>query len=186
MISREQLLESLNWRYATKQFDPARKISGPDWAALEEALVLTPSSFGLQPWKFVIVENPALRDQLVPVSWGQRQIAEASHLVVFARKKNFGLADIEALLDRTVELRGGERSALKGYGDLMVGHLITGPRAQGIAEWQTRQIYIALGNLMTSTALLGIDACPMEGLDPLKYDAILGFTDLETVVAILF
>ena len=114
MISREQLLESLNWRYATKQFDPTRKISADDWTTLEQALVLTPSSFGLQPWKFVIVSNPDLREQLVAVSWGQRQVADASHFVVLAIKKNFGLAEIDALLDRTLEIRGGDRAALEG------------------------------------------------------------------------
>ena len=78
-IQRESLIQQLNWRYATKQFDPQRKISPEDWAALEEALVLTPSSFGLQPWKFIVVTDPATREKLVPVSWGQRQAADASH-----------------------------------------------------------------------------------------------------------
>ena len=185
MISREQLLESLNWRYATKQFDPTRKISADDWTTLEQALVLTPSSFGLQPWKFVIVSNPDLREQLVAVSWGQRQVADASHFVVLAIKKNFGLAEIDALLDRTLEIRGGDRAALEGYKNMMVGHLLDPSKAQWLKEWQTRQVYIALGNLMTSAALLGIDTCPMEGLDPVKYDEILGLSDLglATVVA---
>ena len=185
MISREQLLESLNWRYATKQFDPTRKISEADWAALEEALVLTPSSFGLQPWKFILVANPALREKLVPVSWDQHQVADASHILVFAIQKNFGLAEIDALLDRTLQVRGGERPALDGYKNMMITHLLDPSRAQWLKEWQTRQVYIALGNLLTSAALLGIDACPMEGLDPVKYDEILGLSDLglTTVVA---
>ena len=185
MISREQLLEPLNWRYATKQFDPARKISDADWAALEEALILTPSSYGLQPWNFIVVTDPAIRQSLVPFSWGQRQPADCSHFVVFAIKKNFGVADINALLDRTVEVRGGDRSKLDAYGDMMIGDIVNGPRSKWIKEWMARQAYIALGNFMTSAALLGIDTCPMEGMDPAKYDEILGLPErgLATVVA---
>jgi nitroreductase len=188
MISREQLLEQLNWRYATKQFDPARKISDADWNALEQALILTPSSYGLQPWQFIVITNPEIREKLVPVSWGQRQPVDCSHFVVFAIKKNFGVADIHAFLDRTVEVRGGDRAKLDAYGDMMIGDLINGQRSQRskwIQEWMARQAYIALGNFMTSAALLGIDTCPMEGLDPEKYDEILGLSDLglATVVA---
>jgi nitroreductase len=185
MISRDQLLEPLNWRYATKQFDPARKIPDADWAALEEALILTPSSYGLQPWNFIVVTDLEIREKLVPFSWGQRQPADCSHFVVFAIKKNFGVADINALLDRTVEVRGGDRSKLDAYGDMMIGDLVNGPRSKWIQEWMARQAYIALGNFMTSAALLGIDTCPMEGLDPAKYDEILGLPErgLATVVA---
>lgn len=185
MISRNQLLDQLNWRYATKQFDPARKISDADWAALEQALILTPSSYGLQPWNFVVITHPTVREKLVPVSWGQRQPADCSHFVVFAIRKNFGVADIHAFLDRTVEVRGGDRARLDAYGGMMVGDLINGPRSKWIQEWMARQVYIALGNFMTSAALLGIDTCPMEGLDPLKYDEILGLPErgLTTVVA---
>src|SRR4029077_18109138 len=89
-ISSTQLLERLNWRYATKQFDPARKISAEDWATLEDALVLSPSSGGLQPWKFVIITDPAVREKLLPASYGQPQVKDASHLVVFAAETNFG------------------------------------------------------------------------------------------------
>jgi nitroreductase len=105
--------------------------------------------------------------------------------VVFAIKKNFGVSDIHALLDRTVEVRGGERAKLDAYGDMMISDLINGPRSKWIREWMARQAYIALGNFMTSAALLGIDTCPMEGLDPVKYDEILGLSErgLATVVA---
>src|ERR1700691_5500039 len=99
-LDNNQLIEQLNWRYATKQFDPQRKISAHDWATLEEALLLTPSSYGLQPWKFIVVADPAIREKLVAASWGQRQVAEASHLVVFAVKKNLGEEDIDHHLNR--------------------------------------------------------------------------------------
>src|ERR1700690_2214197 len=95
-IDSKQLLEQLNWRYATKQFDPNRKISASDWATLEEALRLSPSSGGLQPWKFIVITDPAMRAKLSPASYGQPQITNASHLVVFTAKKNFGEADVDA------------------------------------------------------------------------------------------
>src|SRR6266404_933359 len=93
-INAKQLLDRLNWRYATKQFDPNRKISAPDWAPIEDALLLTPSSGGLQPWKFIVITDPAVRAKLLPASYGQPQITNASHLVVFAGKKNFSEADV--------------------------------------------------------------------------------------------
>jgi len=172
-ITPDHLLNQLNWRYATKQFDPQRKISPKTWAALEESLVLTPSSFGLQPWKFLVVANPTVREKLVAASWGQRQVADASHLVVFAVKRNFGKADIDALLNRIVTIRGTGRDSLNGYRDMMVGSLINSRNDVARLGWATNQTYIALGNFLTSAALLGIDACPLEGIEPAKYDEIL-------------
>lgn len=173
-ITPKELLSQLNWRYATKQFDPQRPISPETWAALEESLVLTPSSFGLQPWKFLVVTDSATRERLVPASWGQRQVADASHLVVFAVKSNFGEADIDAYLNRIVAVRGGSREALGGYRDMMVGSLMQNRDDRGRKSWATNQTYIALGNFLTSAALLGVDACPLEGIEPAKYDEILG------------
>lgn len=183
-IPRELLIAQLKWRYATKQFDPQHKISPQDWTALEESLVLTPSSFGLQPWKFVVVTDPATRQELVPVSWGQRQVADASHLVVFTLKKNLGEQDIEVYLKRIVEVRGIPLASLASYREMMVGSLIKDQDAAARNNWAANQVYIALGNFLTSAALLGIDACPMEGIEPAKYDEILGFDQkgLSTVV----
>ncbi len=183
-ITTAQLLEQLHWRYATKQFDPQRKISPADWAALEDALILSPSSFGLQPWKFVVVTDPALREKLVPASWGQRQVADASHLVVFAFKKNLSETDVAAYLERISAVRGIPAEALAPYRDMMVGSLFKARDAAARATWGALQIYIALGNFLTSAALLGIDACPMEGIEPAKYDEILGLDalGLSTVV----
>ena len=184
-ITPENLLTQLNWRYATKQFDPQLKIAPQTWAALEETLLLTPSSFGLQPWKFLVVTDAATREQLVPVSWGQRQVADASHLVVFAVKRNFGEADIDAYLNRIVDVRGTSRESLSGYRGMMVGNLIQNRDDAGRKNWATNQTYIALGNFLTSAALLGVDACPLEGIEPLKYDELLGLKEqgLMTVVA---
>lgn len=183
-IRPEQLLTQLNWRYATKQFDPQRKISASDWAVLEQSLVLTPSSFGLQPWKFVVVTDQATREKLVAASWGQRQIADASHLVVFAAKQNFAEKDIDTFINHTAKVRGADPASLAGYRDMMVGSIIKGRTEAERNGWIARQVYIALGNFLTSAALLGIDACPMEGIDPAKYNEILDLDKhgLTTVV----
>ena len=109
------LLESLNFRYATKQFDAGKKIDPAMWAALEESLVLTPSSFGLQPWKFLVVTDAALREELVPHSWGQRQVADASHLVIMTIRKSIDEAYLEKFIARVAEVRGVSTDSLAGY-----------------------------------------------------------------------
>lgn len=173
-INREQLLGQLNWRYATKQFDPARKITAPDWAAIEEALLLTPSSGGLQPWKFIVVTDPAVRAKLLPASYGQAQVTAASHLVVFASKNNFSEADVDAHLKHVAEVQGAPIEALAPLRGMLVGGIVKALDEAARNAWARNQAYLALGNLLTSAALLGIDACPMEGFDRAQYDAILG------------
>lgn len=166
------LLQQLHGRYATKKFDPSKKISPQDWSALEQAIVLSPSSFGLQPWKFFVINTPAIREKLMAASWGQRQLVDASHLVIFALKKNLGEADVKHLIERTAEAHGVSVESLEQYRQTMVGSL-AGKKA-GIDDWSARQVYIALGVFLSSAAMLGIDACPMEGFDPSQHDQILG------------
>jgi nitroreductase len=173
-LSTNALLARLHWRYATKKFDPAKKIHPSLWSALEQALVLSPSSYGLQPYHFVVVNDPEIRKALRAASWDQPQVTDASHLVVFARKLTMAEADVERFVALIASTRSAPRSSLQGYFDMMVGDLVKGPRNAWIKEWAARQTYLALGNLLTSAALLGVDACPMEGIDPAKYDEILG------------
>lgn len=179
------LLEALNWRYATKKFDSAKRIPAPLWSTLEEVLVLAPSSFGLQPWKFLVITDAAVKAKLVPVSWGQTQPADCSHLVVLAVKKNLGEEHVEKFLDRQVEVRGGSKEALAGYKHIMLGSLAGAAKAGTLDSWQAHQVYIALGQFMTAAALFGVDTCPMEGIDRAKYDEVLGLTgtDFTTTVA---
>jgi len=181
----DQLLTTLRWRYATKKFDPSKKIPAETWAALEEALVLTPSSFGLQPWKFFVVENPALRARLVPVSWGQTQTVDASHFVVFARRKDLPETEIDRYVARVAAVTGTPAGTLGGYRGMMAGFRQKAQDEGWLNPWADRQVYIALGSFMTCAAALGVDACPMEGLDPAQYDEILGLagTGFSTVVA---
>jgi nitroreductase len=173
-INREQLIGQLNWRYATKQFDPNRKISAQDWATLEEALLLTPSSGGLQPWKFIVVTDPAVRAKLVPASYGQEKVSTASHLVVFASKNNFSETDVDAHLKHVAEVQGTPIEALAPLRGMLVGGIVQAMDEPARNAWARNQAYIALGILLTSAALLGIDACPMEGFDRAQYDEILG------------
>jgi nitroreductase len=173
-IDRTQLLDQLNWRYATKQYDRTRKISEADWATLEEALVLSPSSLGLQPWAFVVVDDPALRAELMLASYGQPQIADASHLVVFATKANLNDDDVDAHVRRTAEVRGIPVESLAGLRTMASRSIVHGMSETERRVWAGNQTYIALGNLITSAALLGIDATPMEGIEKSRYDDILG------------
>jgi nitroreductase len=184
-ITTTDLLEHLNWRYATKQFDPSKSIAPEIWTALEDALVLTPSSYGLQPWKFLIITSPELKEQLKPFSWNQSQVTDCSHYVVFAIRKNLTAEDVDRFVARTAEVRGSSVESIAGYRNVMVSDLVEGARSFNINDWSTRQTYIALGNFMTSAALLGVDTCPMEGIEPVDYDRLLGLSakGFTTVVA---
>ena len=169
------LIEQMKWRYATKQFDPQRKISAEVWSALEQSLILTPSSYGMQPWKFFILSrDAALRERLVACSWGQRQVADSSHYVVFAVRTEMKPADVDTYMDRIAEVRQTDKSAFEPLKKMIDGGVVRGMTTTQQQEWASRQAYIALGNFMTSAALLGVDTCPMEGIDPAKYDEILG------------
>ena len=173
-VSNETLLAQLHWRYATKVFDPARKIPDADWAALEETLVLTPTSYGMQPHRYLVITDQATKEKLVPFSWNQRQPADCSHFVVFAARAHNSEADVDHYLARIAEVRGGSVEALAGFKKILMGDVVNGERGKAALEWATRQAYIALGNFMTAAALLGIDTCPMEGFLPAKYDEVLG------------
>lgn len=184
-IAPAQLDAALAWRYATKVFDPARKIPAEVWAALERSLVATPSSYGLQPWKFLVITDPALRAKLRPASWNQSQVTDCSHHVVFLGRTEMSERDVQRLIDATAAARGIPASALDGYKGMMLKDVVNGPRGKAAAEWATRQCYIALGQFMLACAQLGVDACPMEGFDQVQYDQILGLagTGYRSVVA---
>jgi len=170
-LSPTRLLASMRWRYATKAFDATRAIPGPVWRALEEALTLAPSSYGLQPWKFFVVDDPTLRTRLKAAAWNQGQISDASRLVVLAARTDLGLADVQRHLQRVSEVRGVPLAALDGYRQMLLSAVDRPPEA--VAQWAARQVYIALGTLLTAAATLGVDACPMEGFDREQFDAIL-------------
>lgn len=174
-MQQNELLTSLHWRYATKHFNQNKKIDFKTLKTLKEALVLSPSSFGLQPYKFFIISDIELRKKLSAASWNQAQITECSHLIVFVGKKTIDKKYIEDFIELTANTRKMPLGALDDYKSMMLGALLNSDK--NIPAWAGEQAYIALGNLLTSAAVLGIDACPMEGIDPLEYDKILGIDE---------
>jgi len=179
-LTSAQLLKNLQWRYATKAFDKDKAIDEATWDALLETLRLTPTSFGLQPYRFLVIEDPALRAQLREVSWNQSQVTDASRFVVFLASSSFSTADIDHLIEATASVRGVPAEALAGYRGMMVNKLIESIDDGARYIWAVKQTYIALGNLMTAAAALGVDACPIEGIDAGKYDEILGVNGYRT------
>ncbi len=176
-FSPQEVLKQLEWRYATKEFDPTKKISEDVWKVLEQSLVLAPSSFGLQPWKFFVVRNPEIRQQLVEHSWGQKQVVDASHLVVFTIKEDVNSEDVDTYLQRMSEVRNVPLEKLEGLANMVKGFLQRPADAFDKDAWSAKQVYIALGFFMFSAAMLEVDTCAMEGIDPAKYDEVLRLKD---------
>jgi nitroreductase len=171
-------LESQNWRYATKKFDATKKISPSDLDILKEAIRLTSSSYGLQPYQVLIIENPEIRAKLQPSSWGQTQIVDASHLIVFANYTKIDNDDIDAFFRNICETRNMPIDPLLGYKEFMTS-TISKKSNEEINIWNQKQTYLALGNLLNAAADLKIDVCPMEGFVSDQYNEILGLNKLH-------
>ena len=170
-------IENQNWRYATKKFDATKKVSDSDLAILKEAIRLSTSSYGLQPYKVLIIENEEIRKQLQPVSWGQSQIVDASHLFVFANYTDIEDTHIDNYVEDIAATRGLNVDDLQGYSDFMKSKIVPLP-ADKKAIWTSKQTYLALANLMNAAAEMKIDVTPMEGFEPEKYNEILGLNAL--------
>lgn len=171
-MNAQELIETLEWRYATKVFNPDRRIPAEDWEALLESLHLSPSSLGLQMWKFLDVRDPAVRSRLREVSWGQPQVTDASHLVVFCARRDFKPEDVQRYLERIVEVRGVAMDSLDQY-RARIFELVGSKSPEVLKAWLERQVYIALGFMMSCAADLRVDTCALEGMDPSAYDRIL-------------
>mgnify|MGYP003700819383 CR=1 FL=1 len=167
------LIKSLKWRYATKKFDPSRKVREEDLNTILEAARLSASSYGLQPYKILVIEDAETREQLKEASWGQSQITDASHLVVLANI----VAPQEGLVDQYMENVSLQRDIpveeLQGYATFIKTKL-NALSTEDAANWTARQAYIVLGNLLAAAAELKVDTCPMEGFDNEAYNRILG------------
>ena len=170
-------IENQNWRYATKKFDAAKKISKEDLEKIKEAIRLSASSYGLQPYQVFIIENPEMRAQLQPVSWGQSQIVEASHLFVFANIVDVKENHIDDYMTNMAITRGLKMEDLKPYSDFMKSKIIPLP-VDAKSNWTSKQTYLALANLLNIAAELKIDVTPIEGFEPEKYNEILGLNEL--------
>jgi nitroreductase len=127
----------------------------------------------LQPWKFIVITDQKMREKLFPATWSQRQVLDCSHFIVFAVNAKMTEEHIDRHVARTVEVRGGTVETLKRYRDIMVGDVVTDARGPTAQQWAAHQAYLALGNFITSAALMGIDTCPMEGFQPDEYNRIL-------------
>lgn len=184
-ISADTLLHALNWRYATRKFDPSRSIPADTWHALEQSLVLAASSMGIQPWKFFVVTDPAVKAQLRPAAWNQSQVTDCSHFVVLTVRRDLGADHVDRHIARMGEVHGVAPDSLGKFRQMAMGNLDKARAAGTLDTWQQHQIYIALGQLLAAAAVLGVDTCPMEGFAPAKFDEILGLagTDYASVVA---
>ena len=166
-------IDALNWRYATKVYDPAKKLSTDQENLILESLRLSASSFGLQPWKFIVVRDVAKREELKKAAWNQNQVTDASLFVVLATPKNIDATLVSTFIDSVAEIQSVDRTKLAGY-EGMINVSITAKGEAGAREWAARQAYIAMGTALLAAAENAIDATPMEGFDPAQFDAILG------------
>lgn len=173
----------LHWRYATKLFDPEKKLSDDDLHDLLESLRLCPSSYGLQPWKFLVITDPALRAELREHAWNQSQVTDASHLIILCARTSMTDGDIEVFAEHIAKVRGVDPSSVEEYKQMMLRGVL-GKSEEERQEWMRRQIYIALGFLMSVCMYKHIDSCPMEGFSAEEFDRILGLEEkgLTTVL----
>jgi len=171
-MTTDQLLDSLAWRYAVKRFDPTRTLDSKTWEAIEKSMVLTPSSFGLQPWKFCVIQSPELKAMLPAISWNQSQPGDCSHMVVFAAMKSVDTDYVDRFLNETAVTRGVPVESMDYYRQMILGFLKNADGKHLV--WSSNQVYIALGQLLATAAVLGVDACPMEGIVAAEYDKLLG------------
>lgn len=165
----EFIQSRLHWRQSIKQFDPARKIPDPDWHVLEESLRLAPSSYGLQPWTFALAQSPEVRRALSENNGNHRQFETCSHLLVIARLKTMDLAYVE----KNLLARGTPTDRLPKDLEFFDKAVINGPHLADMPHWTAKQAYIAMGFFLSTAAMLGIDACPIEGIDRDRFDEIL-------------
>lgn len=171
-----ETLKALQWRYATKKYDTEKKLSEDQIHLLKESLRLSPSSFGLQPWHFIVVEDIETRKKLRAAGYDQPAFTDASHLIVLATETNVDKTLIDKYIADTVSTRGIPIESLEGFRTMMEG-AVAMKGEEGAREWAARQVYISLGVLLTTAALEGIDATPMEGFDTAQCDRILGLGD---------
>lgn len=177
------IIEDLSWRYATKKYNPELKISDENIEIIKESLRLVPTSYGLFPLKYIFVESKELRAELRPKAWGQSQITDASHLLVICSHIELDHDFIDGHIELTAKTRNIEPSTIQGYGNFVktkIGEM----SAEKHTDWNAKQAYIALGQLMHTCASLRIDATPMEGFEPAAFDEILdlGKDNLKSVL----
>ncbi|MDA7887307.1 NAD(P)H-dependent oxidoreductase [bacterium] len=177
--------DAMRWRYATKKFDPQRLLDETVVAELLDITNLTPTSYGLQPFKFVVLKNQEIQDKLIASSYGQRQVADASHVLVIAARTDVDASYIREYVAMVESQRNLEAGTMDEYCQVMIGSM-TRMSPESLNHWAAKQAYIALGTVMAACAALQIDACPMEGFVPQEYNEILnlGQHQLDAVLVV--
>jgi len=170
-----QVIEALKWRYATKKFDPTRILSTSKIAIIKNAFNLTATSFGLQPVRLVIISNKDQQAALVPLSMNQKQVGDASHVLIFCIEKQVDEQYVKAYFDRVKDIRNTPEDIIKPFKNYLLDHF-KNASSEDNDLWASKQAYLAMGNLLTVCGLEEIDACPMEGFSPEGYDDFLGLT----------
>lgn len=179
----KEVIENLQWRYAVKKFDPSRKLDEETIARIKEAFNLTATSFGLQPIRLVVVANEELKEKLVEYSFGQPQVAQASHLLVLCIEKEIDPQYISEYFTRIKQVRGTSDEILDPHKEEMLA-LFARKDTSEIQDWAKNQAYLAMGNLLTVCAMMRVDSCPMEGFIPSQYDQVLGL-DQRNLASVL-
>ncbi len=178
------ILDALEWRYSVKKFDDKASLTEQQILEVKKVFNLSASSYGLQPYKMIVVQNPELKEKLVPASFGQQQISQSAAILVFAVRTDFGMDYIDQFFKDMSTKRQIPLENLEGYKNFMKGSFANKSEDE-ISSWATKQVYLTMGHMLASLAALQIDACPMEGLDPQAYDKILDLEakQLKTIVA---
>jgi len=171
-----EFINNQNFRYATKIFDANKKVSTENLELIKQAIQLSVSSYGLQPYKVYIITEHNLREKLLPASRNQRQITEASHLFIFCNYTKIEPIEIDKFIDYTVKTRQLQPNEMNGYSKFMKTKIAEKSTDEQF-YWTKHQTYIALANLLSVCAELKIDSCPMEGFEPKQYNEILGLTE---------
>lgn len=169
-------IENLEWRYAVKKFDDQKFLLDAQIDTLKKAFNLTATSYGLQPIKLVIIKNKEIQQQLVPHSWNQQQVLQASHLLVICIDTKLDESDVEKYFERVQEIRNTPDEIINGFRDYLK-NTIASKSVDDLLSWGKNQAYLALGNLLTVCANEKIDSCPMEGFIPEKYDEVLNLQE---------
>jgi nitroreductase len=177
-------IESLQWRYAVKKFDTNKTLSTPQIATLKQAFNLTATSYGLQPLKLVVINNKKVQEELVAASFNQPQVLEASHLLVICIPKKYAISEVEEYFDLVKKIRATPDAVIDPFKTFLTAD-ISKKTQEELLVWNRNQAYIALGNLLTVCAIEQIDACPMEGFVPAKYDGILGLEEHNLTAALV-
>jgi len=179
------IIDSLKWRYAVKKFDTNKDLSEIQIETLKEAFNLTATSYGLQPLKLVIIKNKKIQEKLVPFSWNQQQILQASHLLVICVKDNYTTKEVENYFNLVQKIRNTPDEVINPFKKFLTAEIAKKTQEELYVS-NKNQAYIALGNLLTVCALQEIDSCPMEGFTPDKYDEILDLTknNLKSVLVL--